>query len=100
MNERTIFLEALEKDDPTERSVFLDTACAGDDGLRHRVKALLKSHAEAGSFLGKLAPERVAEELANQHANDEPQGETAETEKAEGILASWPRPTSRTCWAA
>jgi hypothetical protein len=48
----------------SQRSSFLDEACAGDDALRRRVEALLKSHVEAGSFLGKLAPERVAEELA------------------------------------
>jgi hypothetical protein len=63
MSERSIFLEALDKEDPTERSTFLDTACAGDDELRQRVEALLKSHAEAGNFLGKLAPQLLAEEL-------------------------------------
>src|SRR6516165_5194700 len=63
MNERSIFLEPLDKEDPTERSTFLDTACAGDDELRQRVEALLKSHAEAGNFLGKLAPQLLAEEL-------------------------------------
>ena len=31
MNERTIFLEALDKADPAQRSAFLDTACAGDE---------------------------------------------------------------------
>ena len=30
MNERTVFLEALDKDDPGERAAYLDTACAGD----------------------------------------------------------------------
>ena len=28
MNERSIFLEALDKEDPAQRSAFLDTACA------------------------------------------------------------------------
>jgi hypothetical protein len=69
----------LDKDDPTQRSAFLDTACAGDDALRQRVEALLKSHLEAGSFLGKLAPERVAEELAMQQAADRTRDETPET---------------------
>ena len=82
MNERSIFLEALDKDDPTQRSAFLDTACAGDDALRRRVETLLRSHVEAGNFLGKLAPERVAEELALQHTDDETQGETPADDKA------------------
>src|SRR5688572_33473076 len=82
MSERSIFLEALDKDDPAQRSAYLDTACAGDDVLRRRVELLLKSHAEAGSFLGKLAPERVAEEWANLHTDDETQGEAPEDDKA------------------
>jgi serine/threonine protein kinase len=80
MTERSIFLEALEKEDPTQLSIYLDTACAGDASLRQRVEALLKSHAEAGDFPGKLAPERVAEELANRCADGETQGETPENE--------------------
>jgi serine/threonine protein kinase/tetratricopeptide (TPR) repeat protein len=51
MNERTIFTAALDHDDPAERAAYLDRACAGDAGLRHRVEALLRSHLEAGSFL-------------------------------------------------
>ena len=34
MSERSIFIEALEKDDPTERAAYLDQACAGDELLR------------------------------------------------------------------
>ena len=30
MNERSIFIAALEKDDPADRAAFLDQACAGD----------------------------------------------------------------------
>src|SRR3954449_12414976 len=75
MNERSIFWEALEKEDPAQRSAFLDTACAGDEALRRRVDALLKSHAEAGNFPGKLAPERLAEELALRQTEDLSRGE-------------------------
>jgi hypothetical protein len=64
MNERSIFMAALEKDDPTERAAFLEEACAGDTKLRQRVEALLGSHAGAGDFLGKPAPQRLAEEFA------------------------------------
>src|SRR5262249_43096919 len=76
MNERSIFLEALDKGDPTERSAYLDSACAGDDALRQQVEALLKSHAQGGDFMVKLAPERIAEELAAQETAGETQGET------------------------
>src|SRR5262249_46384238 len=41
---------------------------------------LLRSHVEAGNFLGKLAPERVAEELAKQPAADRTLGQTPENE--------------------
>src|SRR5437588_596926 len=43
-----------------ERSAYLDEACAGDPDLRRRVEALLRSHDEAGSFLGRPAVEQVA----------------------------------------
>src|SRR5947209_804034 len=86
MNERSIFLEALDKGDPTQRAAFLHAACAGDAALQQRVEALLKSHAEAGNFLCKLAPERVAEELANQRPDDVTQGDTPGDDRSEGDL--------------
>src|SRR4051812_38801009 len=95
MTERTIFLEALDKADPAQRSAFLDTSCAGDDALRRRVEALLRSHDQAGSFPGKLAPERVADELAHQPTADQTQGEPREDEPAGdelGFLAPADRP--------
>jgi serine/threonine protein kinase len=57
MNERTIFLEALEKDNPEQRSGFLDEVCAGDTELRQRVEMLLAAHNDAGSFLEKTPEE-------------------------------------------
>src|SRR5262245_15036996 len=75
MNERSIFLEALDEEDPTRRSAFLDKACAGDIALRQRVEALLKIHGEAGGFLDKPAPERVVEELARAPMGQETQGD-------------------------
>jgi WD40 repeat protein len=64
MNERAVFTEALDKATPEERAAFLDRACAGDPALRARVEALLRAHDQAGDFLGKLAPQRLAEDLA------------------------------------
>jgi WD40 repeat protein/serine/threonine protein kinase len=51
--EESIYAEALDKASPQERVAFLDSACGADPALRERVVNLLKSHEEAGSFLGK-----------------------------------------------
>src|SRR5262249_49146990 len=49
VNEQSLFIEALEKDDPAERAAFLDRACAGVSGLRERIERLLGRHAREGS---------------------------------------------------
>ena len=51
MTEATIFITALEKPTEAERAAFLDDACAGDPGLRRRVEALLRAHAESDDVL-------------------------------------------------
>jgi eukaryotic-like serine/threonine-protein kinase len=75
MNERSLFIAALERNTPAEREAFLDEACAGDPALRVRVEALLASHQQAGDFLGKPAPQRLVEDLAARGAPDETRGE-------------------------
>src|SRR5262249_14263099 len=95
MNERSIFMAALERDTPDQRSSYLDEACAGDTALRQRVEALLQSHEQAGDFLGKPAPERLAEELANSAKGGETRAEppAADTDReALGFLAPADRP--------
>src|SRR4051812_777498 len=47
-----VFSQALGKVDPVERSAYLEGACGLDNELRQRVDALLRSHEQAGSFLG------------------------------------------------
>ena len=42
MNERDIFLMALEIEQPAERKQFLDTACSGNPQLRERIDHLLR----------------------------------------------------------
>ncbi|HEY7422831.1 MAG TPA: serine/threonine-protein kinase [Gemmataceae bacterium] len=64
MTERSVFLAALEYDEPAERSAYLDRACAGEPALRARVEQLLTAHGQCGSFLGRPAPERLAGDLA------------------------------------
>jgi hypothetical protein len=51
MIERTIFLAALDEEDPARRRAYLDQACTGDAALRRQVEALLAAHARAGTFL-------------------------------------------------
>jgi serine/threonine protein kinase len=49
MDER-ITREALERVDPSERTAYLDEACAGDAALRVRVEERLRSHESSGTF--------------------------------------------------
>jgi WD40 repeat protein/serine/threonine protein kinase len=51
MDEASIFLEALKKPSPGERTAFLDRACGGNDELRRSVELLLRAHDKAGGFL-------------------------------------------------
>jgi hypothetical protein len=54
---RAIFERALELTTDADRQAYLDECCAGDPELRDKVEALLKAHAEAGSFLAQPAIE-------------------------------------------
>src|SRR5262245_15171880 len=56
MSERSIFMEALEFDDPQERAAYLGRACGDDQRLRERVEALLRSHRSGGGFVLDRAP--------------------------------------------
>jgi WD40 repeat protein/tRNA A-37 threonylcarbamoyl transferase component Bud32 len=60
MSERSIFLNALDREDPAERAAYLDQACAGRPELRRRIERLLHAHQVAGSFLEVPAPEQLA----------------------------------------
>src|SRR5262249_41622011 len=55
MNERDLFMAALQIEDAAERAADLDRACAGAAGLRQRVEALLAAYEQAGSFLQQPA---------------------------------------------
>jgi serine/threonine protein kinase/Tol biopolymer transport system component len=50
-NEETIFKAAIKIRSAEKRTAYVGQACGGDPGLLARVKRLLKSHEEAGSFL-------------------------------------------------
>jgi serine/threonine protein kinase/tetratricopeptide (TPR) repeat protein len=80
MNERSIFMAALERASLPERSAYLDEACGGDAALRQRVEALLASHQHAGSFLGMPVPERLAESVATPDPLEKAGGDAPPTE--------------------
>ena len=60
--ERTVFLAALEIEDPAARAAYLDEACAGKPALRQRIEQLLQSDREAETFLDVPALEQLASE--------------------------------------
>src|SRR5262245_3902619 len=60
VNERTVFLNALERTNSAERQAYLDEACAGNLALRERVEALLQAHEREGRFLDVPVPEQMA----------------------------------------
>jgi serine/threonine protein kinase len=55
MREQSIFIEALEREDPGERSAYLERACAGDAAIRWRIERLLEKHQQGDSFLDSPA---------------------------------------------
>ena len=53
MQERDLFIAALEIDDAAARRAYLDAACEADPALRDRVERLLNRSLGAGDFLEK-----------------------------------------------
>jgi WD40 repeat protein/serine/threonine protein kinase len=51
VNERSVFMKALDWVDPRQQEAYLRRACDGDDRLRERVEALLRSHRADGGFV-------------------------------------------------
>ena len=78
----SIFVHALEQEDPAERSEYLDRACGADHALRLQVQWLLDARTKAADLptqpavdrrkLG--APEPVA--IGSEAALDQPRGAT------------------------
>src|SRR5215813_6621221 len=56
----SIFVAALEKANPAERTAYLDQACHGDSDLRRQVERLLEAHPQVGSFLQQPMAENLA----------------------------------------
>src|SRR3989475_2603899 len=63
-----IFRAALDQE-PDRLSVFLDTACEGDEVLRRKVEALVASHQRPGSFIETSAVGLAAKIIQNGQAD-------------------------------
>jgi len=61
---KEIFHSALQYG-PAERSIFVSSACGGDESLRKEVESLISSHEKDGTFLDSPAYAAVAETLVN-----------------------------------
>jgi tetratricopeptide (TPR) repeat protein len=60
MNEREIFIAALQKEDPAERRAYLDDVGGRQPALRAQVEDLLRLHEAAGSFFHGAAAASAA----------------------------------------
>ena len=66
-----VFTEAVQLPIP-ERAAFLDRACAGDEVLRRRIEALLRSNERAGDFLEEPPTGSIGERRAKVAAGEKP----------------------------
>jgi serine/threonine protein kinase/tetratricopeptide (TPR) repeat protein len=60
MQERDIFIDAVQQPDPAQRAALLDAACGEDAELRGRVDRLLAEHARSNSFFLDRPPDAAA----------------------------------------
>src|SRR6476620_4719062 len=61
MQERDIFIAALQIEDPEQRAAHLTAACANDAPLRARVEELLAAHERQESFFLDSPPVALAD---------------------------------------
>jgi len=61
---KEIFHSALQYE-PAKRSIFVSSACGGDESLRKEVESLISSHEKDGTFMDSPAYAAVAETLVN-----------------------------------
>ncbi len=67
---KTIFLQAVERHEPSQWDAFLDEACGDSPELRREVEVLLAAHANAGAFLenGAVAPDATLDQPITERA--------------------------------
>jgi hypothetical protein len=79
MNERDVFIAALQIETPARRRQYLDEAFGGDEALRRQVEELLQTHDRAGSFLQQPVLGPVAAAAFLDHPAQVPAADTAST---------------------
>ena len=62
---KELFQSALQRE-PSQRTAFLDQACAGDDELQKEVESLIASHEKTGSFIDAPPIAAAAQLLAEE----------------------------------
>ena len=64
MDEKALFSAAIQLKTGSARAEFVDDHCRGNQHLRERIEALIRSHEEAGTFLNEsAAPSTIVDEL-------------------------------------
>jgi serine/threonine protein kinase/Flp pilus assembly protein TadD len=87
MQEQSLFIEALEREEPAERAAFLDRACAGDPALRQRIERLLQRHQQADCFLERPAVAPAPTGAYTQSGTEEPaRGDQPENRAGPGTV--------------
>jgi serine/threonine protein kinase len=71
MNEREIFIEAAQVNDPVEQAAFLRRTCGQDEALHRQLVDLLAAHSRAQSFL-ESPPSGIALAVAGRDATQAP----------------------------
>ena len=69
-------LQSVLERPPEERDAFLRQACAGDEPLERRVRALLSAEPDAKHFLERPAIEVAAQSLARDQTDNAPDAST------------------------
>lgn len=95
MDEQSIFLNALEKTSPTERSTYLDSACAGDAALRKRVEQLLSRQSDVGSFLESPVRAPTGTEQSPEHQHEQAREAAADLAGAGSIPLDFLAPSEK-----
>jgi eukaryotic-like serine/threonine-protein kinase len=86
---KTIFSEALVRQEGPERAAYVDEACRGDAGLRAQVETLLKDHERIGRFLGTATgPVCSPVETAGRGPDDPQAGDITQAETPDTCAAA------------
>lgn len=100
MNERDIFLAAIEISDQAERTAYIKQACGDDAKLRAQVDELLKTHEETSQFLETHAAaiDSVGDQTILTNASDTDEDSDDESASGEAEFRKYLEPATRDGW--